>query len=796
MRSCPFVVLAILIFFHARFGHAEIYTQETFKAIVAASQAKQPTCKQIMQGCSAQASTYRKYFEPAAIACKAEQQSMGCDKLAVDHPELKSQINSCDAADLCENNVIAQEVQAMKGCFWNAPGAITKDTWNDIKNLVTGIPGAAKKGWDSYVTCMADSDCRKFVATQMMIASNPVIMSTEVSAYLSTDQGKAMMLGMYNSGKKWLSEQGVKYQCFNPEAQTEMLCYGAYWAVVNVVAPEKLGAVAAAKIPLAIKVLKGVAAARKGEVVAVDTVRAAEVVADTSKVVKLDSALGGTAEAQNTFIAENMNRIFTSTQENEAWIKVAEQVPADRPTKFFDIENSAMKKLNDTTDNKNLVTALTNKQKEIFFNDLHDLAKQYPDFEFLPYSDFKSVRLAVRPKSASGFIPPRLNRALQDLFESTNQKFTQTLVDNKVVAASAKPQEWFRAGSGVTADQASLAARYSRSVDGENRMVGFGNDQLKANLQATLNQAESYRRSLQISLGRTPVMEAVPGTTDMTLSRDAFEVARKAKSPSEVKEALALRTGANISDAQAQKILDYSKMVDEFSPSIRVARREVTTLEDATHGGLTIDFVGLGAQNSQATANALVRSKDVSGALMEARQHEGVVTRLLDDKKKNITEAIQKVLKEQNIDAVIKVSGDDMVIKPVKPLDNATKVKIADALAQVENPSSIRMSSVSQNVTDGTARSVLAAQGESVEKTLRKALAGKIPNQKLSQTMFMVDIDKTAAGTNQAKLIMSNRYTDLTAAEKKEIQKAFHDAVQQISDGAKKVDLHFATEAD
>jgi hypothetical protein len=627
--------------------------------------------------------------------------------------------------------------------------------------------------------------------------TNPALISAQVSAYLSTDQGKATMLGMYNAGKKWLREQNIKYQCFNPEAQAEMVCYGAYWAVVNIVAPEKLGATAATKVPLAIKVLKGVAATRKGEVIAVDTVRAAEVAADTAKAIKFDGVLGGTAEAQNKFIAENMNRIFTSTRENEAWIKVAEQVPTERPTKFYDIENSAMKRLNDTTDNKNLVTALTNKQKEIFFNDLYEIQRKYPQVEFLPYSDFKSVRLAVRAKDPAGIIPPQLNQELMNLFKSTNASYAKALVDNKVISASEKAQDWFRAGTGTTADKAAMAARYSRSVTGENQMIGFTDSSVQKGLQSSLSKTERYRTQLQASLGGTSIMEAVPGTThQMTLSKETFEIARKAKSAAEVKEAVALRTGTDITEAQAKQILDYSKSVDEFSPSIRVAERQVTTLEDATHGGITIDFVGLGAQNSQATANALARSKDLTVALKEARVHESIVTSLLDDKKRNITNAIQKVLKEQNIDAVIKVSGDDMVVKPAKPLDSATKAKIAQAISQVEDPASVRLSSVSQNVTDGTARSVLAAQGESVEKALRKTLSGKIPKEKLSQTTFMVDIDKTTAGTNQAKLIMSNRYSDLTNAEKKEIQKAFHEAVRQISDSAKKIDMHYATEAD
>lgn len=488
-------------------------------------------------------------------------------------------------------------------------------------------------------------------------------------------------------------------------------------------------------------------------------------------------------------IRQNLTTEFTTVRQNEEWMRLAENTKPDGKTRYFEVENSVMKELNDVTQDKNFVTALTNKHKSIMKEKMDALALKYPGVDIVPYSDFKAMRYALKPRPPATKLPANIEKELAQALQDTNAEFVKFMKDNKLLRDSDKPEEWFRAGYGQTADQATQASRYSRRADGTNRLQNFSDRQLQENLAAGLQGTELYRGALQRDLGRTPLMETISGTDKMTFKPEVFDAVRKTTTKEELMDLVERSTGVKITPLQADQIRDYADLVDDFSPGIHVAQRKIASLTDSTHGGLSLDFAGMGSQNSRATAEALARSENLTDAVVRTRTGERSVTVGFNQRKADVTEAVDSVLKKYGIEARYVDSGDDMVIKPSKPIPAAARQEIANALAQRVPPSSIRVSHVPSGVTREADRAVIGTHGETIEKQMRKALQGQIPKEKLDQTLFQVDMRSTSAGNGNAGLLLSNPRNQLTPSEMERIQRAFRDSIKKLNDSLRSQNL-------
>jgi hypothetical protein len=98
-------------------------------------------------------------------------------------------------------------------------------------------------------------------------------------------------------------------------------------------------------------------------------------------------------ESLIAFKTELLDYSPTTTRQNLEWIATAKSGKANL---FLDIENAAIKRLNDQLGDKNLVTALTNLHKKILDEELNLVFSKYSGLDVKRYSDFKSMRFAVR----------------------------------------------------------------------------------------------------------------------------------------------------------------------------------------------------------------------------------------------------------------------------------------------------------------------------------------------------------------------------------------------------------------
>lgn len=692
------------------------------------------------------------FYKLASETCKQEQSTLKCSDFNSD-PELKKRIRDCSAQALCDESQNTVGL-SLKGCFWSAPGSWGSDAWSTVKESAEKTYEKMKEG-PSFVHPL-----------QIIFRSVPVITPEKVM------KAANLPAHIYSEAEKWLVEKKVKLQCYNRQAQAELLCYGA----LHVFAP---GAAlkAGQQVPKLIQALK-----LTPEIPPERNI--AEIIDQTKR--RPDSTARKTQDAprsivRQSFIDDNLNLNFTSVAQNEEWMKLAANVKPDKHTKFFEVENSVMKELNDTTQDKNFVTALTNKNKQILNSKIEAFMKAHPEIEILPYSDFKAMRYAIRPKPPAQQLPKEIQKELDQLFREANTEFSEFMQSQKLVRAGDKPEEWFRAGFGETADQATLSSRYSRNISGANQVRNFNDPDFRENLKTALKASEMYRRNLQKDFAKSGMMEEIPGSNKMIFKKEVFEAIRKTSTNEELMQTFEKSFGTKITETQAMQIRDYSNLVNEFSPGIHVAERKIASLSQSTQGGLSIDFSGLGADNLKATAISLTRSSNIKEAVIETRLGERSVSESFFKKKQAVQSSVDSVLKKHGIQAEIADSGDDMVIKPDKPIPEKVRAEIAKSLAENVSPSAVRVAHVPDGVAVQADRMIIATHGETLEKLTRKNLQGEIPKEKLNQILLFVDMQTKAAGKGSAKLLIESNHLNLNDFEKQKIKNAFDKAIKDMN---------------
>lgn|GEM_PF-4426112 len=499
------------------------------------------------------------------------------------------------------------------------------------------------------------------------------------------------------------------------------------------------------------------------------------------------------AQAESTFTRQELIKRFafretTTELQNRKWLTLAEQPARPGERLFFCEENSVLKNLNDTLQDKSLVTALNHYRQSLLDFKLNKLIKDYPDLKFTPYSDYKSYQIAIEGKP----LPPGLNKRLSDLFQNVNEEFTQTMRSQKIVRdgdhpgalrEGDRPEKWFRSGTGDTADQANLTARYSRQVEGSNQLQTFSNSEVREALQKNWETVEVERQNLERQLNGSQALETIPGTTKKIPSEEVFAVIRKESDPTKASQELSQKVGTTVTPDQAKLLIQYTKSVDAFSPGLRVAKRKIASLNDAEHGGLSSDFVGLGAENLKATAAGLAKGQQFEKSLEEVRTGERSVSATLAKRMRAQESTIRNLLVDRHglKDLEVICSGDDCIVQLPRALDLRQKKQLVQQLSRSDNPAGIRLSMVGDQIASPLERNLLATHGESLEKGLRKALSGVIPEDKLKKIMFAVDMQGQQMGQGKVRLFIGNSREKLTPNESERIHKAFAETVEKFN---------------
>ncbi len=480
------------------------------------------------------------------------------------------------------------------------------------------------------------------------------------------------------------------------------------------------------------------------------------------------------------FIVEQYGtKNVTTETENVNWKKFIEN-PGKRH-KSVTIENINLKELNDKIfKDEQYVTSITNLYKEMQMDKLKALEKTIqktnPNFKFNYFSDFKTVRVAYDDIDGVD-----VSKLLNQELGATNKEFADFTLKENLVRTNDNPAGWFKASSHTSDDMTNLVSRYSRENPNEYFIDGASDPKFKSWADERFNQAKTLHAKVLGEYKGTDLIQQTPGGP--AVNRDLFEIMRKNKDPKTAKAEIERTFGLQkIEDSKYQDLRDYFDRADNFAPGLRNTKREFATLADATHGGVSIDMIGLGADHIQSTSSmALNGSKNIDELLKMSRKNEQVLTDEINRRKKVIEEKFKEITGDSK--SVVTCSGDGCkAYVPGRPLTKKETDSFADAVTQGREEGKLRFSTVTK-MDDATMYDYVAKQGEEVEKLVRKKLAasGAIEPKRLKGMNFTVNITTTDAKHGTASLHTS-RVNSLaaSASENKKIQDALKQVVKEL----------------
>lgn len=745
---------------------------------------------------------HKKVLDKVQLSCELELQAQNCEGLAKENPEWAPLMRRCDYQSMCaeQSDYMANKSKACLRGYKNA----MIDLGISIKDMSLSLADFVDSSWESFKTNQKQrnefvKECNKSVSCKRDLVKDDhrynnmtddqldkytaaflYVESRDMASYKSSldrvrpkpyvplserpqpeilelsKEQENKLASLANAIGSKVKEQYSRYSCYTPTAKEELECY----AIGTVIDPTLLAGyfVKGARAAHAVHGLSKVKTAGT-------ELRAGEVAADAGAVQRL--------AVRENFVKKYVSYSPTTPQQNASWIATAEK-GVNSKTKFLDVENSQMKALNDTLKNKNLVTSVTNYQKELLFKKIEDLEKEFPGLKIEKYSDFKSSRFAF-----SGDVPADLDARLAKIFKETNDEMTAYLKKENIIRQTDASEQWFRAGVGNSADQANLAARFSRQQQ-TNELQGYAGKELQASMSAKVSSIESQRQVLQKELSQTSVFNG------STLDQDAFDIVRKgAGDVPKINQELKARYGlSELSTGSTEKIIKYSKEVDEFSPGIYIAKREFASLDEAVNGGVSADIIGLGSANLRGTAEALAKSSTLEKSLVESRAAEKLVTENFKKQKAVFEETIVKAAPGK-LKTVC--SGDDCVAVATAKLSTAEKSKIVGELAKTEYAGKYRLAFVSDGVKDAQSRTMLTTHGEGVEKVLRKELGTVMEPRKLKGLTFATDMQTTELNRGPVKLLIGEANgVKLSTSERKLIQEKFNQALKNLNGSLQK----------
>ena len=485
-----------------------------------------------------------------------------------------------------------------------------------------------------------------------------------------------------------------------------------------------------------------------------------------------------------------LHYVATSPLQNRSWIRVARNSSADF---FFDVENSALKRLNDTMGDKNIVTAITNIHKHILFDEVDTLVQKFPGLKVEKYSDFKSSRFAFTFKD--GKAPPGFQKELDALMKRVGTRYDQAVKKIEGINLNGEsPQRWFSAGAGESADQAGLASRQARnSPRAAPPSVSHFKDVSKA-LEATKESIEGGRRSIALKFSQGPLEKLLSSSADgiKVPSLEVFEVMRKSKGKSseELVEIFKKRFDVDVTAQDMDQLTKYTNEVDQFSPGLWLEERVVANLDEAELGGFSADFKGMGARNIQQVALDMAKpSKSLAETVDQLRKGEGLVTEGFDKAKSSYQELISRELKEMGIKVTNHCSGDDCVSLPVQTLTKAQEEKILSKIAKSGNPDGYRLSFIPPGIATRD-RSNLALHGELIEKEIRSILTGfgkgKVAPEVMSSVAIAVRMPREIAKGGVEVILASGSEAGVSRELRAQINSALKEATAKVNSNLEK----------
>lgn len=529
--------------------------------------------------------------------------------------------------------------------------------------------------------------------------------------------------------------------------------------------------------------LAGVRAAAIASRAERQTVRAAEEVvaevAEEAPVIVVTASRRGPAQARRLNeerVLEDFGDVTISTPEqNLRFAQTARATNTQPGVVFVDTQNSMLKWLNDNLKNKSLVDALNNRHSIMLQDAITDLERKFPGLKVETYADYKGIRFAVKGEPGK---EAKLTRELEKAARDVDQKFQRELLDSDLVSVQgrARNEAWFSTGVGETSDLANVQARFPPGTSWDEI------DEVWARIR-------TKRQGLQSEFGNTRLMVEVKGLPDKKIpSAEVFELLRKNSDNGEVARILSNRHGLALDEAAVQRFRDYAGDADLFSPGLLVEKRVEHNFDEAIHGAITMDFGGVGSLNAEATAMGLAQGSNRKRSVMFARINErDIVTPYLDKVKRQTEESVKAVFERHSMTATITTSGDDMVIIPSGPINDAIKAEILSAqrtaqeklVATTGRNTNVRVSYVRSSIPVKEDRAILAAEGEGIEKILRNRLEFRLSQPELRGLTFSTDMQGSARGEGGVRLLVGG---NISSEKRLEIEREFASAVAEANE--------------
>jgi len=498
---------------------------------------------------------------------------------------------------------------------------------------------------------------------------------------------------------------------------------------------------------------------------------------------------------------------LTTPRVNSRWIDNARN---SNSSLYLDIENAALKRLNDTLGDKELVTSLTNLHKDVLYKNINELVKKYPQINFDIYSDFKSLRFAFSPKNIPKDIEAKFLKDLDKTYKEANFEFAK-MVKNLDGLGAEKPAMWFEAGISNTADAAGQAAKRARRItrDGP-QIVSFNsvrsmmdddiiainkfndglssgvlsNTDLVQNLPSgkkilSLNAIETIRKS--IGKYKQDMVDEISKKSN-GLSHSAVKDSLDAK---EVQDQFAKKFGVELDTSESIRLVRHVNQLDGLTPGLWQESRVIASLDRATFGGFSGDVTGMGARNIQQVAVDIAESTSQSAddILAATRRGEQRVTETFNEIKDNFTNTVKEALDKRSIPYSSKCSGDDCVVIPKVALSKKDELEIIEAFRKQDNPSQYRLSFIPPGI-DESKRTMMATHGELVEKEFRKEVVGvgvgKISQQKLSNITLGTRMPSSSDGSIDLYVGLG-REVRLSESELQILREAHKKAIDKVN---------------
>lgn len=798
-------------------------------------------CKNILsKNCNLKSNTdkaWKQTYEIVGRQCEQEQSSKGCDQLVKNVPEAKGKLRDCSPMGICLYQDPAYRfADAVKGCFWNAPKAFD----DDVINLIKSVPSLIK---DKYAKCYGQPKTAFEATSRAIFCSQPTyyIQSAGAAAANTLINYKKL----YQDGQKWVSNKNLQLQCFNAQAQSELVCYG----ILNVIVPthalkvkspkwiteligkNKITRVEADLIRKAPRKVEPQNFGKKGvaEVVRPEPhplraqLRAsgalpAKTVRGAAKVGALSEVSGRASGKPETSIAPTKSVVVAGSESVDQLkkrllhydpVSDAERLDmitfvntsAQRGSKIIDIENSVLKDLNSLVD-QDVVTALTNHHKALVQDKFKNLVEKYKDqLDFKQYSDFKSQRFALIPKNAvwkTTGIPENVLKEFEQAYLQANKELAEKVKAmgiDKEIALKLKsksgvspdfnpdPSQWFKAGIDANADEASWNSRLSRSTSTQEGFVRSSSAGIEQAKIQTFKDINTAHQAVVSELGSSSqLLHSVDGV--VTVKADVFDLLKKAKYNSEeIKKSFKYYyPEAQVSDKAIDDLIKTAQLTDKVQPSIWQTTRTVSSVGEANHGALLIDVMGMGANNAE---QALLQSVKCSSAHFLsacARAGEREVTRTFQEKMGQIRDVSLSHCKEVKIKCSVTISGDDIRIVPISgPLPEGFAAENLNRINSSVGSAQVRQAQIVAN-TPSAVRVALGQDGEAIEKYFREKLRRSPLAEKSKQLTFNVSMQTQKIDIGAVKIdVTGNALSGLSATEKAELQRMQQEAINEFN---------------